>query len=73
MKDDDIYQQPTSYSSSAYRIIALATQVSMIFVSSFYTPNLLNEEMTRMREIVDQHFLNNWIISIYQGYLIDLT
>ena len=73
MKDDDIYQQPTSYSSSAHRIIALATQASMIFVSSFYTPNLLNGKMTRMREIVDKHFLDNYIIPIYQGYLIDLT
>ena len=63
----------TSYPSSAHRSVALTTQVSMIFMSSFFISNLLNEEMTRMREIVDKNFLNNWIIPIYQGYLIDLT
>ena len=73
MKDDDIYQQLTSYPSSAHRSVALSTQASMIFVSSFFIPNLLNEEMTRMREIVDKHFPDNWIIPIYQGYLVDLT
>jgi len=26
-----------------------------------------------MREIVDKHFPDNWIIPIYQGHLIDLT
>ena len=29
--------------------------------------------MIRMREMVDKHFLNNWIIPIYQGCLVDLT
>ena len=29
--------------------------------------------MTRMREIVDKHFQDNYIIPIYQVYLIDLT
>ena len=72
MKDDDIYQQPTSYSSSAHRIIALATQASMIFVSSFCTPNLLNGKVTRMREIVDKHFLDNYIIPIIKDTLLIL-
>lgn len=26
-----------------------------------------------MREIVDKHFPDNWVLPIYQGYLIDLT
>ena len=26
-----------------------------------------------MREIVDKHFPDNWVIPIYQGHIIDLT
>ena len=73
MKSDDIYQQMNSYPSSHHRSTALAQQASMIFVSSFFLPNLLIEEFTKMREIVDKHFYDNWVIPIYQGYLVDIT
>lgn len=73
IKSDDIYQQLNSYPSSHHRSVALAQQASMIFVCSFFCPNLLNEEHTKMREIVDKHFYDNWIIPIYQGYLVDIT
>lgn len=26
-----------------------------------------------MREIVDKHFYDNWVITIYLGYYVDLT
>lgn len=26
-----------------------------------------------MREIVDKHFPDNWVVPIYQGHLVDLT
>jgi len=26
-----------------------------------------------MREIVDKHFPDNWVIQVYQGHLVDLT
>ena len=26
-----------------------------------------------MREIVDKHFPDNWVIPVYQGHLVDLT
>ncbi len=26
-----------------------------------------------MREIVDKHFPDNWVVPFYQGHLIDLT
>jgi WASH complex subunit strumpellin len=73
IKDDDIYQQLTSYPSSDHRSVGLAQQASMIFVLSFFLPDLLTTEDTRMREIVDKHFPDNWIIPIYQGFLVDIT
>lgn len=38
-----------------------------------FTPKILDTENTKMREIVDKHFPDNWVIPIYQGHLIDLT
>jgi len=73
MKSDDIYQQLNSYPSPHHRSVALSNQASMIFVCSFFMPNLLIDEHTKMREIVDKHFYDNWVIPIYQGYLVDLT
>jgi len=26
-----------------------------------------------MREIVDKHFPDNWVVPIYQGYFVDIT
>lgn len=26
-----------------------------------------------MREIVDKHFPDNWVVPVYQGHLVDLT
>lgn len=73
IKSDDIYQQLNSYPSSEHRSTALAQQASMIFVISFFIPDLIKEEQTKMREIVDKHFYDNWVIPIYQGYLVDIT
>ncbi|CAI2370736.1 unnamed protein product [Moneuplotes crassus] len=43
------------------------------FVCSFFLPKLLEDEETKMREIVDKHFYDNWVIPVYQGYLVDIT
>ena len=29
--------------------------------------------MAKMREIVDKHFYDNWVVPVYMGYIIDLT
>lgn len=38
-----------------------------------FCPKILDKENAKMREIVDKHFPDNWIIPIYQGHLVDLT
>jgi WASH complex subunit strumpellin len=73
IKSDDIYQQLNSYPSSHHRSTALSMQAQMVFVCSFFMPDWLNDEHTKMREIVDKHFYDNWVIPIYQGYLVDIT
>lgn len=45
----------------------------MIFVLLFWWPSLLEKERAKMREIVDKHFPDNWVIPVYLGYLVDIT
>ncbi|CAI2368940.1 unnamed protein product [Moneuplotes crassus] len=73
IKSDDIYQMLNSYSSVHHKSTALAQQGAMIFVCSFFLPKFLEDEETKMREIVDKHFYDNWVIPVYQGYLADIT
>jgi len=45
----------------------------MMFVLLNFQPKILEKEDARMRVIIDRHFPDNWIIPIFQGYLVDLT
>lgn len=45
----------------------------MLYVILYFSPKTLNDEMATMREIVDKHFNDNWIITIYMGHIIDLS
>jgi WASH complex subunit strumpellin len=38
-----------------------------------FCPKILQNENAKMREIVDKHFPDNWVLPIYQGHLVDLT
>ena len=73
LKDDDIYQHLQSFPSPEHRSVALSNQASIIFVLLSFCPQILVKERAKMREIVDKHFPDNWVIPIYQGYLIDLN
>lgn len=73
IKDDDIYNQLTAYPNPEHRSVALAQQASIIFVLLSFTTKILENESTKMREIVDKHFPDNWVVPIYQGHLVDLT
>jgi WASH complex subunit strumpellin len=73
VKDDDIYRQSAAYPSPNMRSFALATQASMLFILLFFVPQVLIKAKSPMREIVDKHFYNNWVIPYYLGYIVDLT
>jgi len=45
----------------------------MIYVVLFFSPKTLNNEAGMMREIVDKHFNDNWIITTYMGHVVDLS
>lgn len=56
-----------------HRSIALAKQASMIYMILYLAPNILHSEFAVMREIVDKHFPDNWVIPYYLGYTVDLS
>ena len=72
IKDYDIYDQIAAYPSPEHRSHALSNQASMIFVCLLFLPDYLEHENSKMREIVDKHFSDNWVVSIYLGYTCDV-
>jgi WASH complex subunit strumpellin len=73
VKDDDIYRQSAAYPSPQMRSFALANQAALLFVLLFFVPQVLVKAKSPMREIVDKHFYNNWVLPYYLGYIVDLT
>ena len=73
MKDDDVYHRLSAYPDPEHRSAALSDQAQIMFVLLNFVPKILEKEDAKMREIVDKHFPDNWIIPIFQGYLVDLT
>jgi WASH complex subunit strumpellin len=39
----------------------------------YFVPDILHNKQTTMREIVDKHFNDNWIISVHMGWVVNLA
>ncbi|KPM05546.1 WASH complex subunit strumpellin-like protein [Sarcoptes scabiei] len=72
LRFDDLYNLLVAYPKSEHRSVALSTQASMLFVALYFVPEILNNEMATMREIVDKFFYDNFVISIYMGTIVNL-
>lgn len=55
-----------------HRSTALATQAAMLYIILYFDPQTLLREQAKMREIVDKHFPDNWVISVYMGMTVNL-
>ena len=55
------------YPSPEHRAAAYATQGSMLYVCLYFSPQTLHTQQSRMREIVDRFFPDNWVLSYYMG------
>eukprot|EP01064_Diplonema_japonicum_P020497 TRINITY_DN2999_c3_g1_i1.p1 TRINITY_DN2999_c3_g1~~TRINITY_DN2999_c3_g1_i1.p1 ORF type:complete len:1160 (+),score=247.44 TRINITY_DN2999_c3_g1_i1:53-3532(+) len=73
IRSDDIYQMSYNFPAPEQRSTALATQAGMLYVLLYFRPKILHDSKPVMREIVDKHFPDNWIISYYMGTTVDLT
>lgn len=72
IRSDDIYNQAIAYPDPDHRSFALSGQASLLYVILYFCPNVLHDEQGLMREIVDKHFGDNWVISIFMGVIVDL-
>eukprot|EP01087_Luapelamoeba_hula_P013132 TRINITY_DN3739_c0_g1_i1.p1 TRINITY_DN3739_c0_g1~~TRINITY_DN3739_c0_g1_i1.p1 ORF type:complete len:1176 (-),score=252.84 TRINITY_DN3739_c0_g1_i1:43-3570(-) len=73
LRSDDIYSQMQCYPLPDHRSTALAQQASMLYIILYFAPQILKREQAIMREIVDKHFSDNWVVSYYLGHTIDLS
>ncbi|KAK3754472.1 hypothetical protein QZH41_018991, partial [Actinostola sp. cb2023] len=73
LRSDDIYNQISAYPLPEHRSTALATQASMLYVILYFAPDILSNQQAKMREIVDKHFPDNWVTSIYMGIVVNLV
>jgi WASH complex subunit strumpellin len=44
----------------------------MLYVVLHFAPDVLHRQRTTMREIVDKHFNDNWITTVYMGWTVNL-
>jgi WASH complex subunit strumpellin len=73
LRMDDIYNQVVAWPIPEHRSTALSNQAAMLYVLLYFVPSVLASERAVMREVVDKHFADNWIISMYLGYTVDLS
>lgn len=73
LRSDDVYNQISAYPLPEHRSTALATQAAMLYVILYFAPDILHTQQAKMREIVDKHFPDNWVISIYMGMTVNLV
>lgn len=62
-----------SFPNPDHRSTRLANQAQMLYVILYFSPDILHKQKATMREIVDKHFNDNFVISTYMGHVIDLT
>lgn len=73
LKTEDIYHQMQKFPAPEHRTIALAPQSAMLVACLYFQPETLMNQNSRMREICDKFFYNNWVISLYMGLTVNLV
>jgi len=73
LRSDDIYNATRAYPQPEFRSVALSQQAAMLYMILYLAPKTLNSENAVMREIVDKFFPDNWVITYYLGFTVDLS
>ena len=73
LRSDDIYKQMKEWPNPEHRTTALSNQAAILYIVLFFVPDTLQNQNATMREIVDKHFSDNWVISFYMGFVVDLS
>jgi WASH complex subunit strumpellin len=70
---EDIYGATAHYPSPAHRGAALAQQGAAVYLLLFLVPDVLHSDASAMRELVDRHFADAWVLPWAPGHAVDLT
>ena len=73
LRSDDIYGMSRVYPAAEHRGAALASQASLLYVTLYFTPETLRTGKSAMREVVDKHFSDSWVLPLYMGERVDLA
>ena len=73
LRSDDIYGMARVYPAAEHRSHALAAQASLLYVALYFSPKTLHEGKAIMREVVDKHFSDHWVVPLYMGERADLS
>ena len=74
IKGNDIYDQQLAYpTNNEYQTVAFSQQASLLVVTLFFCPRLLDKDKKNMFDIVSKHFHDNCVVSFYMGYTIDIN
>ena len=68
LRTDDIYNQLAIYPQTEHRSAALANQAAMLYIVLFFQPDILHNQNSIMREIIDKFWPDNFVISIYSEF-----
>ena len=71
---NDIYDQQSAYpSTNEYQTLTFSQQASLLLITLFFCPKTLEKDKKLMFDIVSKHFHDNFVISFYMGYTIDIN
>ncbi|RYG49493.1 hypothetical protein EON67_06675, partial [archaeon] len=62
LRMDDVYNHMRVYPPPELSTYALSRQASMLYVVLYFSPATLHTQKKEMREIVDRHFCDNWVV-----------
>lgn len=72
LQTGDIYEASRHYPLPEHRSHGLSAQAGMLYVLLFFQAKTLESDAIAMREIVDRHFGDVWVVAYALGYTADL-
>lgn len=73
LRSDDIYRMANHYPNPEHRSAAMALQGSLVYVLLFFCGDVLVEQLPVMKELVEKHFADSWVVHYYAGHTADLS
>ena len=71
---NDIYEQQLVYpTTNEYKSVTFSQQASLLVVNLFFTYETLEKDKKTMYDIISKHFYDNYVVSLYMGYTIDIN